>query len=141
MAFRLVGGFPDSYTLEGTVTAGTAIAEGDMLALSGNVLARASASSTIHSVFGVAAETISTAATTIKYIPLIDGQLWEWDTFANTDSTELYEGQILKTYATVDNTDTTVTGPTAVCTPIALVGATGDKKCLGFIHHLHPTST
>jgi hypothetical protein len=141
MAFRLVGGFPENYIVEATVTAGVAIAEGDFLDMNGNVLQRGTSSSTIHTAFGVAAETISTTATTIKVIPFIDGQLWEVDVANNTATTQLYEGMVLTDHDTVNNSDTTVTGPTAVFTPVRIVGAAADKKMQGFVHHLHPTST
>lgn len=141
MAFKLIGGFPDDYTVEATVTAGTAIAAGDLLDMNGNVLQRATSSSTIHSVFGVAAETISTTATTIKVIPLVDGQLWEADATNDAATTQRYEGMILTDHDHVNNTDTTVTGPTAVFTMTGYAGATTDKRLIGFIHHLHPTST
>ena len=101
MAMRLVAGFPDNYTVEGTVTAGTAIADGDILDISGNVLQRATSSSTIHTIFGVAAETITTADNRIKVIPFCQGQLWEVDTANNTDSTELYESMALTDHDTV----------------------------------------
>ncbi len=138
---KLVGGFPDNFTLEGTIAAGVAIATGDVLAFNGNELVRATATSTIHSVVGVAAETVSTTATRIKYIPFVDGQLWEVATKNNTAANQLYEGMILEAHGSVDNTSTTVTGPTAVFTPVSIVGAAADKKMIGFFHHLHPTST
>lgn len=141
MGFKLVSGFPESYSVEATVAAGVAIAEGDVLAFNGNELVRATATSTIHSIFGVAAETISTTATTIKVIPFVDGQIWQADMKNNTAADQLYEGMILEDHDSIDNTGTTVTGPTAVFTPIAIVGAASDKKMLGFFHHLHPTST
>lgn len=141
MAFKLIGGYPDNFTVEGTVTAGTAIAAGDLLDFNGNVLQRATSSSTIHTVFGVAAETITTTATRIKVIPLVDGQIWEVDATNNAATTQLYEGMILTDHATVNNTDTTVTGPTAVFTMIGYAGATTAKRLIGQLHHLHPTST
>ena len=102
MAFRLVGGMPDSHDLEGTVTSGVAIAAGDVLAINGNVLERATSSSTIHTIVGVASETITTAATLIKYKLIQQGQLWEADTANNTDSTERYESCALTDHDTLD---------------------------------------
>jgi hypothetical protein len=141
MAFKLVGGFPDGYSIEGTVTAGTAIAEGDMLAINGNVLQRATSSSTIHTIVGVAAETITTSDTKIKYIPIVQGQLWEVDTANNTDSTELYESMVLTDHDTVNNSDTDVTGETGVFLCLGFKGATSDKKLLGEFTRLQSTST
>ena len=141
MAMRLVAGFPDNYTVEGTVTAGTAIAAGDVLVINGNVLARASSAATIHTVFGVAAETITTADSKIKVTPFCQGQLWEVDTASNTDATELYESMVLTDHDTVNNTDSDVTGDTGVFFCLGLIGATGDKKLLGEFTRLQSTST
>jgi hypothetical protein len=136
-----VGGTPESFDFEATVTAGTAIAAGDVLAINGNVLERATASSTIHTILAVASETISTSATKIKVTLIRPGQIWEAATKNNTDATELYESMILNDEASVDNTDSDVTGPTGIFTCLALVGATGDKKCLGEFTRLQSTST
>lgn len=141
MAAKLIGGFPDNYTVEATVTAGTAIAVGDILDMSGNVLQRATSSSTIHTIFGVAAETITTTATTIKVIPFIDGQLWEVEAANNTATTQVYEGMVLTDHDTVNNSGTTATGATAVFTMVGYAGAVSEKRLIGFFHHLHPTST
>lgn len=141
MAMRLIGGFPDNYTVEGTVTAGTAIATGDILAINGNVLQRATASSTIHTIVGVAAETITTAATLIKFIPFVAGQLWEVDTAADTATTQRYESMILTDHDTIDNTDTDVTGPTGVFFCLGVVGTAGNRKLIGEFTRLQSTST
>ena len=131
MAFKLIGGTAEPFTIEATVTAGTAIAEGDLLDINGNVLQRATSSSTIHTIVGVAAETISTADTKIKVIPVMHGQLWQADTANNTDATELYESMALTDHDTVSNSDSDVTGDTGVFLCLGLVGATGDKKIVG----------
>lgn len=141
MAFKLVGGFPDNYTVEATVTAGVAIAAGDLLAINGNVLQRATSSSTIHTLFGVAAETISTTDTKIKVIPICQGQIWEAETAADTDATELYESMVLTDHDTVNNSDTDVTGPTAVFLCTGFVGVTGNRKILGELTRSQSTST
>lgn len=141
MAFKLRGGFPDSFTVEAVVTAGVAIAEGDLLAINGNVLERATASSTIHTIFGVAAETITTADSLIKVIPVCQGQLWEADAANNTDSTERYESMVLTDHDTINNTDTDSTGATAVFFNLGAIGATSDKRLLGEFCRLQSTST
>ncbi|MFA5397720.1 MAG: hypothetical protein WC346_17055 [Methanogenium sp.] len=142
MAFKLVSGWPEEDVHEGTVTAGVAIAKGDALDVSGNVLQRATSSSTIHTIFGVADETISTTATKIKYIPIIPfSQIWEADTTNNSASTQRYEQMVFTDHDTINNTDTTVTGPTGIFTMIDAKGAASDKKILGFFTRLGPTST
>lgn len=103
MAMRLVGGFPDNFTVEGTVTAGVAIAAGDILAINGNVVERATSSSTIHTIVGVAAELIGTAATKIKMIPFVQGQIWEVDAASNSATTQRYESMVLTDHDTIFN--------------------------------------
>ena len=138
MGFRLVSGFPEGYSVEATVTAGTAIAAGDLLAINGNVLQRATSSSTIHTIVGVAAETISTAATKINIIPVCQGQIWEADTTNTTASTQLYESMVLTDHDTINNSDTDSTGATAV---FLALGITGANKLIGELTRLQSTST
>ena len=141
MAISYIGGFPESSTQEGTVTAGTAIADGDVLAYNGNVLERATSSTTIHDIAGVAAETISTTDTVILFKQFLPGQHYLVDTANNTATTQRYEGMILTDHDTINNTDTTVTGPTAVFKAFALQGAAGDKKLIGEFQRSASTST
>jgi hypothetical protein len=143
MAFELISGPGDDFQVEATVTAGVAIAKGDVLAVNGNVLERATASSTVHSVFGVAGETISTADTKIKVIPIVPNaqQIWKCDTTNNTASTQRYENAVLTDQATLNNTDSTVTGPTGIFTMLDFAGAAADKKAVGHFNKLSVTST
>lgn len=141
MALKLVGGFPDAYAVECTVTAGTAIAEGDALDINGNVLQRATSSSTIHTIVGVAAESISTTATKIKVIPFVQGQLWEVDATNNAATTQLYESMVFTDHDHINNTDSDVTGPTGVFLMLGYKGATTDKKLIGEFTRLQSTST
>ncbi len=143
MAFKLVSGPGDDFAFEATVTAGTAIQQGEVLATNGNVLERATATSTIHTVFAVAAESISTAATKIKVIPIIPNmqQVWQCDTTNDTATTQRFESNILTDSATLNNTDTTVSGPTGIFTSIGFSGAVGDRKAIGFFNKLGVTST
>jgi len=124
MAFRLKSGFPENFTIEVPVTAGVAIAEGDLLDINGNVLQRATSSSTILTIIGVAAETISTAATLIKVIPVCQGQIWEADCTNSTASNQLFESCALTDHGHLSNTSSDVTGPTAVFLPFAITGTT-----------------
>jgi len=141
MAFKLIGGFPENFTIEATVTAGTAIAAGDLLDINGNVLQRATSSSTIHTIVGVAAETITTSDSKIKMIPVCQGQLWEADVANSTASTQLYESMVLTDHDTVNNSETDSTGATAVFICLGLKGAAGDKKIIGEFTRLQSTST
>lgn len=141
MGFRLRGGFPDNFAIEMPITAGTAIQSGDLLDISGNVVQRATSSSTIHTIVGVAAESVSTAAALIKVIPVCQGQIWEADTTNNTAANQLLESCALTDHAYLSNTSSDVTGATGVFLPFALVGAVGDKKVLGEFTRLQSTST
>lgn len=141
MGFRLVGGAIENYTVEATVTAGVAIAEGDALDVNGNVLQRATSSSTIHTVFGVAAENISTADTKIKVIPFVQGQVWEADSKNNTATTQRYESMVFDDHNDIDNTDSDVTGATGVFFCLDVVGAAADKRLLGEFTRLQSTSS
>ena len=142
MAFKLVGGFPDNFAIQVPVTAGTAIAAGVVLAINGNVVETATASSTIHTIVGVSAEAITTSPSVILMIPITDAQTWEAGCANNTASNQLFESAILATGgATIDNTGSDVTGPTGVFTPFAVVGLAADKKVLGQFTRLQSTST
>ena len=141
MAFKLVGGFPDNFAIEMPVTAGVAIATGDLVAINGNVVERATSSSTVHTIFGVAAETISTSAALLKVIPVCQGQLWEADCTNNTAANQLLESCALTDHANLSNTSSDVAGATGVFLPLALVGAVGNKKVIGEFTRLQSTST
>ena len=144
MAFRLVGGMPENFAVQYPVTAGTAIAAGVVLAINGNVVETATASSTIHTIVAVSAEAIGTGPSLILGIPITGpGQIWEADTLNNTHATnQLFESAILATGgASIDNTAADVTGPTGVFTPFANIGAVTNKKVLGEFTRLQSTST
>lgn len=143
MAAKLISGPQFDYQFEAVVTAGVAIQEGDILDKSGNVLQRATSSSTIHTIFGVAGESISAAATLIKVIPILNGpqQIWELSTTNNEATTMRYETNVLTDHATLNNTDSDVTGPTGVFTQTGFSGLTTDKKAIGFFNRLGATST
>lgn len=139
MAFKLIGGFPATYTFEATVASGVAIATGDMLAISGNVLERATSSSSIHTIVGVAAETISTSATRILVIPVVQGQIWDCEGNAAFASTHLYDSYALTDHDTIANDATDVTGPTGVF--LCLGRGSSTTRLIGEFTRLQSTST
>ncbi len=142
MAFKLRGGYPESFVLQLPVTAGTAIAEGDALVINGNVVARADANATIHTLFGIARETITTAATSILCAPVCQGQIYEGAMKNNTHATnQLLESAIFNDQASIDNTSSDVTGATGVWLMLSPVGAVADKLALGEFTRLQSTST
>lgn len=140
--FKLRGGFPESFVVEVPVTAGVAIQEGELLDISGNVLQRATSSSTIHTIFGVATESISTAATAIKVRPVCQGQLYEGTMTNNTHATnQTFESYALTDHANVANDSSDVPGPTGVFLLITPIGAVADKRAMGEFTRLQSTST
>lgn len=142
MSFKLVGGMPDSFSFEAPVTAGTAIAEGQALAINGNVVERVTASSTIHTLLAVARDTITTAATTIRCSLVCPGMIFQADTKSNTHATnQTLQSCIFDTSATLDNTGSDVTGPTGVALILGPIGAVADKKVLCEFTRLQSTST
>lgn len=141
MSARLVSGFPEDFSVPAKVTAGTALQAGEILAINGNVLERATSSTTIHTIFGVLKESISDSATDILVIPFIQGQIWEVDTTNNTATDQLYESVALTDHVALSNTSSDVTGATGVFFPIAMVGAVTAKKMLGEFTRLQSTST
>lgn len=142
MAFTLIGGYPDKFVIEATVTAGTAITRGDLLDINGNVLQRATSSSTIHTIFAVADETISTSDTKIKVIPIAQGQIWEANCTNNTHATnQLYESYALTDHTNLANDSTDVTNQTGVFMLMGNIGAVSNKKCIGQFTRLQSTST
>lgn len=138
MAFKLVGGTQEPFVVELPVTAGVAIAAGDLVDINGNVVQRATSSSTIHTIVGVAAETISTSATKLKVQLIVPGQLWEAEAAAATAATQILESMALTDHDTVNNSDSDVTGPTGVFTCLAVVGS---SKLMGEFTRLQSTST
>lgn len=142
MGFKLVGGYPESFVIEAPVTAGVAIQEGDALVINGNVLERATSSSTIHTLFGVARESISTTATRIKVSPVCQGQIYEGVMKNNTHaSDQIFESAIFEDHDSINNTGSDVTGPTGVWLMLSPIGAVSDKRCLGEFTRLQSTST
>lgn len=145
MAFKLISGPGDDFQFEATVASGTAIQQGDALDKIGasNVLQRATATSTIHTIFAIAGESISATATKIKCIPIIGSmqQIWEVATTNNTATTQRYQNAILTDTATLNNTGSDVTGPTGIFTMLDFAGVVADKKATGFFNKLGATST
>lgn len=142
MSFKLIGGYPESFVVSLPVTAGVAIAEGEAVDINGNVVQRTTASSTIHTLFGIARETITTAATSLLVAPVCQGQLFEAATKNNTHATnQTMQSAIFDTQASIDNTGADVTGPTGVFLILAPKGAVSAKLCIGEFTRLQSTST
>lgn len=84
-------------------------------------------------VAGVAVETPAASATYVQIIPIVEGQLWEYDTTSATLVTHLNKPNDLTDALTVANSTTISTAATQFVKNIQIVGATTDKKMRGYI--------
>lgn len=104
----------------------------------------ASTSSTvIEKLFGVTMENPSATATSTVVVPIVASplQTWEVDCTNNTASNQLYKAHALTDAVTVNNTSSTVAGPTGVFIATEIVGAASDKKLRGYFVATHQQST
>ena len=133
MAFKLKRG-PSAFVTY--PTSSTTCAPGDVLDLSSNAVTRATSSSTVLTIECVAQETLAGTSVGVKAIPILPGavQLWEADSTNNTASNQLMEDMVLTDHDTVNNTGTTSAAKEGIFRAIAVVGAAGDKKLLGYFH-------
>ena len=134
MAFELVLGTTDSSpgNIRLAKTAVTAMAAGDVLAwnVSSNALERATSSSTTLTVYGVCVETRVAADTNVLVCPFGPMQVWRCDVTNTSATTQIGERAALTDQATLNNSDSDVTGTTGVFRQLGFVGATTDKKML-----------
>lgn len=84
----------------------------------------------------VIADTKTTAATypLIKAIPILNGpvQLWEATCTSATAANQLNKAHALTSALAVANTDTTIATTAGVFVALKIIGATSDKKLLGY---------
>ncbi len=87
---------------------------------------------TPNSIYGVAMQTVTSAATTLL-IALIDPlQIWQATTTNNSNAAHNYLRCIIGASAQiVNNTGSDVTGSTGIFQQIGVVGAVGDKRIVG----------
>lgn len=84
-------------------------------------------------VAGVVQNTPATADTTCMVMPIVPGQIWEYDCTSNCSTAMLGKKNDLTNASTVANSTTISTAATAFVLNLKYVGATTDKKMQGFI--------
>lgn len=139
MAIKLVDSlFPKLPKQVGVSKATQAYVADQLLAedtTAGNVIP-ATSSSTVLTVLGIGTKsyTEGSSAATVNFIPVITGAVFVVaDCTANTAAAQLHKNHALTDGQTINNTSTTVAGPTGVFHALALVGAAANKKLYGYI--------
>ncbi len=137
MAFKLVsaGGANVEPTLIEIESTGS-VAVGDVLAIAQaestkRRVKRAASTTTIYTLFGVAANNVASATGLALVIPINNAQLWEADTTAASAVNQLLCANNLDTYAVLSNSNTLQSTTLGLFTIYALRGATTDNKVIG----------
>lgn len=132
MAFKRVKGSDKGFSEPRTVSSLTgSIGELVDYDRSSEVLAEASASSTIESLAGVLVSAVASSDTTAQVQEIVDGDEYIADVTNNSSASHNYHRMILTNSLVVNNTGTDDTTDNAVFMQIAPVGAAADKKILG----------
>lgn len=105
---------------------------GDVLAFdrSNHVVIKATSSTSMEDVAGVAVENYTTADTTILLQEVVDGDTFIANTTNNSSANHNYQRMVLTDAATVNNTGSDSTNDAAIIMQVGVVGAAGDKKIL-----------
>lgn len=137
MAFKLVsaGGVNVEPTLIEIESTGS-VAVGDVLQIAQTEstkrrVVRGSSSTTIYTLFGVAASNVASATGLALVIPINNAQLWEADTTASSNVNQLLCANALSEYNVLSNSNTLSSTTAGLFTIYALRGATTDKKVIG----------
>ena len=136
--FKVSSLSPNIPALEYTADASVSYTNGDLLyrdTSTGEVKAATSATVTTVNIEAICQSTETTAASspTIRAIPIISGMLVEADCDSDTAANQLNKAHLINdTGATVINTDTQVSTSAAVFIALKIIGATTDKKLLGY---------
>ena len=89
-------------------------------------------SGTTNSVYGVAMETVTSAATTLLVAIIQPWQVWQALTTNNSVVNDKYQRMIIgATAGTINNSHTDVTDSTAIFQQTGVVGALADKQIVG----------
>ena len=137
MAFKLSKGWDQSQPIH--CAASSTIVAGDLCVF--DVSAGAAVFKVIKAtsallgcdVAGVAVNTPAAADTTVNIIPIVTGQLWEYDCTSDTATTQLGKLNDLTDSATVANSTTNSTAATAFVRNVAFVGTAANRKMQGYI--------
>lgn len=129
MAFKRKRGGNDGF--QRYDTSSLAVTVGDLLAFdrTNEVAIKATATSSMEDIVGVAVETIASAATSVLVQRIGADDEYEVAT-TNNSAANNYQRMILTDEATVNNTGTDSTSDAAVVMQISTVGAAADKKIL-----------
>jgi hypothetical protein len=137
MAFKCVKGFDQSIPMH-CATSST-IVQGELCVFDVSAGAavfkviKATASLLGCNVAGVAVNTPASGDTVVNIIPIVPGQVWEYDCTSNSLSTMLGKLNDLTDGLTVANSATNSTAATAFVRNLEAVGAAADKKMRGLI--------
>ena len=136
--FKVSSLSPNIPALDYTADASIAYTNGDLLyrnTSNGEVVAAASTTVSTVNIEAICQSTETTAASspTIRAIPIVSGMLVEADCDSSTAANQLNKAHLINdTGATVVNTDTHVGTSAAVFIALKIIGATTDKKLLGY---------
>lgn len=137
MAFKVVKGFDQSQPMHcatsSTIVAGDVVVFDVSTGAGVSKVIPATASLLGCNVAGVAVNTPATADTVVNVIPIVPGQVWEYDCTSNTATAQLGKLNDLTNASTVANSTTISTAATAFVRNIEYVGAVADKKMRGYI--------
>jgi hypothetical protein len=114
-------------------TSSLAITQGDLLVFdrANNVVIKATSSTSMEDVAGVAVETITSAETSVLVQRVTEDDEYVVNTTNNTTTASNYERMVLTDENEVNNTGTDSTSDAAVFMQISPVGAAADKKIRG----------
>lgn len=118
-----------------TVTiASQAYTIGDLVALSRSAatVVPATSSSLTNDIFGVAMETVTSAATTLLVAIVRPQQRWVADVTNATNTAHNFQRMVLTDVRTVNNTGTDSTTDAAVVTQLGVVDSTGKRILVSF---------
>jgi len=110
---------------------------GDLVALDTSAdavdVVPATSSSTTATIYAVAIETVTSAATSLLCTLVNDQQEWECDCTNTPTTNDNYQKMVLTDKSTINNTHTNSTAATAVFLQTGVIGAASAKKIVGRI--------
>lgn len=145
MSLRLAMQSPNMPSLDYTADASTSYTLGKLGVRNQSNAEIDEGTSTVITIECVINKTETSAATnpTIRAIPIVHGpqQLWIVDCNASTNVDQLNQTHNMTSSSVVNNTNTPNTSTAGVFVALKLVGASGDKKLLGYFIKLGQVTT
>lgn len=136
MSLKLSSQSPNMPFIEYTANASTGYTLGKLALRNTSTGEINEGTTTVINIECVIAETVTTNSSDplIKATPIISGpgQLWIVDCTASTNVNQLNKVHNMTSATHVDNTDTTDGSTAGVFVALKIVGASGDKKLLGY---------